>query len=49
VSCPADIYFLGQLIFYMLKVANVVSEDVFDVRYVDLFAKGPRHELWRFS
>src|SRR5262249_17997348 len=48
VTPAADIYSLGQLIFYMLTGGKrIPRENVFDSRYADFFAKGPRHELLR--
>jgi serine/threonine protein kinase len=48
VTPAADIYSLGQLIFYMLTGGNrVARENVLDSRYAHFFAKGPRHELLR--
>jgi Protein kinase domain len=44
----ADIYSLGQLIFYMLTGGKrIARENVFDSGYSEFFAKGPRHELLR--
>jgi serine/threonine protein kinase len=48
VTPAADIYSLGQLIFYMLTGGKrIARENVFDSRYADFFAKGSRHELLR--
>lgn len=48
VAPAADIYSLGQLIFYMLTGGKrIARENVFDPRYTEFFAKGPRHELLR--
>ena len=48
VTPAADIYSLGQLIFYMLTGGKrIARENVFDSRYAEFFAKGPRHELLR--
>jgi serine/threonine protein kinase len=48
VTPAADIYSLGQLIFYMLTGGKrVARENVFDPRYAEFFARGPRHELLR--
>ena len=48
VTPAADIYSLGQLIFYMLTGGKrVARENVLDSRYAQFFAKGPRHELLR--
>jgi serine/threonine protein kinase len=48
VTPAADIYSLGQLIFYMLTAGKrVARENVFDERYGEFFAKGQRHGLLR--
>jgi serine/threonine protein kinase len=48
VTPAADVYSLGQLIFYMLTGGKrVARENVFDPRYAEFFGKGPRHELLR--
>jgi serine/threonine protein kinase len=48
VTPAADIYSLGQLIFYMLSGGRrITRENVFDQRYAEFFAKGPRHVLLR--
>jgi hypothetical protein len=48
VTPAADIYSLGQLIFYMLTGGKrIARENVFDSRYAGFFAKGPRHKLLR--
>jgi serine/threonine protein kinase len=48
VTSAADIYSLGQLIFYMLTGGKrIPRENVLDSRYADFFAKGPRHQLLR--
>jgi serine/threonine protein kinase len=48
VSPAADVYSLGQLIFYMLTGRKrIARENVLDPRYADFFSKGPRHGLLR--
>ncbi len=48
VTPAADIYSLGQLIFYMLSGGRrIARENVFDNRYAEFFAKGARHKLLR--
>lgn len=48
ITPAADIYSLGQLIFYMLTGGKrIARENVFNSRYAEFFAKGPRHELLR--
>jgi hypothetical protein len=44
----ADVYSLGQLLFYMLSGGRRAAPgNIFDTRHAELFAKGPRHELLR--
>lgn len=48
VTRAADVYSLGQLIFYMLTGGKWLSQtSVFDARYDDIFAKGERHQFLR--
>ncbi len=48
VTPAADIYSLGQLIFYMLSGGKrIARENVFDPRYEKFFARGQRHALLR--